>query len=70
MKHLINFIETKEVSKTSIFEHLKCTTEEAQLVQHVCKRYVAGFEEVSVLEILQDNFGADRYNYLKKLSGL
>jgi len=67
LKHLINFIETKDVLKTSIFEHLKCTDEEAQLVQYICKRYVSGLEEVSVLEILQDNFGADGYTYLKKL---
>ncbi len=56
LKHLIDFIETKDVSKASIFEHLKCTKEEAQLVQYICKRYVSGLEEVSVLEILQDNF--------------
>lgn len=67
MKHLIEFIETKDVSKTSIFEHLKCTSEEANLVQNICKRYVSGLEEVSVLEILQENFGVDKYAYLKKL---
>lgn len=67
MKYLIDFIETKDVSKTSIFEHLKCTKEEASLVQYVCKRYVAGVEEASVLEILQDNFSSESYEYLKKL---
>jgi len=67
LKYLIDFIETKDVSKTSIFEHLKCTKEEASLVQYVCKRYVAGVEEASVLEILQDNFSSESYEYLKKL---
>ena len=67
MKHLIDFIETKDVSKSSIFEHLKCTKEEALLVQYICKRYVSGIEEVSVLEILQDNFNSEGYVYLKKL---
>ncbi len=67
MKHLIDFIEKKDVTKTSIFEHLKCTEEEASLVQYICKRYVAGLEEVSVLEILQDNFSSEGYVYLEKL---
>ena len=67
MKHLIEFIETEEVSRTSIFEHLKCTKEEASLVQYICKRYVAGLDEISVLEILQDNFSSEGYEYLEKL---
>ncbi|WP_309499375.1 ATP-binding protein [Sulfurovum sp.] len=67
MKHLIDFIETKDVTKASIFEHLKCTEEEALLVQYVCKRYVTGLEEVSVLEMLQENFSAQGYIYLEKL---
>ena len=67
MKHLIDFIENKDVSKTSIFSHLKCTKEEAKLIQHICKRYVSGLEEISVLQTLQDNFGTDGYTYLKKL---
>jgi AAA+ superfamily predicted ATPase len=67
LKHLIDFIETKDVSKVSIYEHLKCTKEEAKLVQYICKRYVSGLEEISVLEILQDNFSTEGYVYLKKL---
>ena len=67
MKHLIDFIETKDVSKASIFEHLKCTEEEALLIQYLCKRYVSGLEEVSVLEMLQEHFSASGYVYLEKL---
>ena len=68
MKHLIEFIETKNVSSAAIYEHLKCTEEEALLVQYICKRYVSGVEEVSVLEVLQDNFTPEGYLYLKKLA--
>ena len=67
MKYLIDFIETKEVSEASIFEHLKCTQEEALLVRYITKRYVEGLEELSVLEILQANYSSDRYLYLSKL---
>ncbi|MFK5976113.1 MAG: ATP-binding protein [Sulfurovum sp.] len=67
MKYLINFIESKDVTKASIFEHLKCTKEEAQLVRYICKRYVGGLEELPVLEILQENYSSDGYLYLSKL---
>ncbi len=67
LKYLIDFIETKDVSKASIFKHLKCTREEAELIQYVCRRYVKGIEEISVLELLQDKFSQPGYAYLKKL---
>ncbi|MFT7879276.1 MAG: ATP-binding protein [Sulfurimonas sp.] len=67
MKYLIEFIEAKDVGRTSIFEHLKCTEEEAELIQYICARYVKGLEEIPVIEMLQDNFSTDEYTYLKKL---
>ncbi len=67
MKYLIEFIQTKEVTKASIFEHLKCTKEEARLVQYISKRYVGGLEELSILEILKDNYSSKEYLYLSKL---
>ncbi|MDD2450563.1 MAG: ATP-binding protein [Sulfurovum sp.] len=67
MKYLIEFIEAKDVASTSVFEHLKCTEEEAQLIQYVCLRYVKGLEEVPVIEMLQDNFSGEEYAYLKEL---
>jgi SpoVK/Ycf46/Vps4 family AAA+-type ATPase len=68
LKYLIDFIEATDVTKTSIFEHLKCNEEEARLIQYMCKRYVAGLEEISVLEMLQENFTKEGYLHLEKLS--
>jgi len=67
LKHLIDFIEAKDVAKSSIYTHLKCTKGEAQLIQYICKRYVKGLEEIPVLEMLQHNFPEEGYTYLKKL---
>ena len=67
MKYLIDFIETKDVKKTLVYKHLKCTKTEADLLQYVCRRYVKGMEEVPVLELLQVNFSENGYAYLKKL---
>ena len=67
MKYLIEFIEAKNIKKSVIYRHLKCSEEEAKLVQYVCRRYVKGLEEVPVLEMLQENFKGESYLYLKKL---
>ena len=67
MKYLIDFIEKKEAAKTKIFPHLKCTEEEAELIQYICRRYVKGIEEIPVLEVLQDNYEKEGYLYLEKL---
>ena len=67
MKYLIEFIEAKSVKKSTVYKQLKCTEEEAKLVQYVCRRYVKGLEEVPVLEMLQENFSGTPYLYLKKL---
>jgi AAA+ superfamily predicted ATPase len=56
------------VKKTLIYEQLKCSQEEAELLQYVCTRYVKGLEEVPVLEMLQEKFGAKDYEHLKKLA--
>ena len=67
MKYLIEFIETKNVKKSSIYKHLKCTKDEANLIQYVCRHYVKGAEEISVLQMLQDNFSSKKHAYLEKL---
>jgi len=67
LKHLINFIEAKDVSKSKIFKHLKCSRQEAKILQYICRRFVKGIEETAVLDILQDNFEYEGYDYLAHL---
>ena len=67
MKHLINFIESKNIKKTKIYKHLKSTEQEAKVLQYVCRRFVKGIEETVVLDILQDNFDYEGYDYLTHL---
>ncbi len=67
MKYLIDFIKSEDAAQSLIYPHLKSTKEEAELIQYVCRRYVKGQEEISVLDILQDSFGEEEYLYLEKL---
>jgi len=68
LKHLINFIEAKDVNKAKIYKHLKCSPHEAKILQYICRRFVKGIEETAVLDILQDNFEYEGYDYLTYLS--
>ncbi|NKQ41437.1 MAG: ATP-binding protein [Sulfurovum sp.] len=67
MKYIIEFIQSDDVRKTVIYKHLKCNKTEAELIRYVCRGYIKGIEEVSVLDILRSNFSDKSYSYLKKL---
>ncbi len=67
MKYLINFIESKNVTKTTIYKDLKCSEEEAKILQFICQRFVKGLEETAVLDILQECFEFKEYEYLNNL---
>ena len=55
------------MTKTTIFSHLKCSEQEAKILQYIIRRYVKGIEETGVLDILQDNFECEGHDYLKHL---
>ena len=68
MKTLVNFISTKAVEKTIIFEHLKCSKTEAQVLQYLSRKYLTGEDDVLILDILQDLYPSEKYEYLDYLS--
>ena len=63
----MNFIATKSIEKSIIFEHLKCSKVEATILQYLTKKYMKGEDDVLILEILQDLFSSDSYEYLEHL---
>ena len=67
MKVLIEFLEREDVTKTQIFPHLKCSENEAKILQKVASKYVNGREDVYVIDVLQELFGSKEYEYLKHL---
>jgi AAA+ superfamily predicted ATPase len=67
LEYLIEFIESKRITKSRLFEHLKCTKAEAYLLQAIARRYVAGEEEMGVLGLLKEHYGSEGYSYLHHL---
>ncbi len=67
MKYLTEFVEQRAVEKSAIFSQLKCGAEEGRILQRMARRFIAGEEDSSVLELLQELFGAEGYGYLERL---
>lgn len=69
MDHLIAFLDSKDITQTAIYTQLKCTEEEAVVLQYMSRELVSGNEDVSVAEMLITLFGIkeDSYAHLKKL---
>ncbi len=70
MKILNDFLNTKDVEKSSIFIHLKCSEDEAKMLRYVAKKYVEGQDDVLVFQLLQDLYTHTNYEYLDNLKGV
>jgi len=68
VKHLINFITTTNISKSTIYNDLKCSEDEAVILQYITQRFIKGIEETPVIEIVQECFETEEYHYLNHLS--
>ena len=67
MRYLVDFLETKVVETSMIFEHLKSTKQEATLLKEITQQYINGSVEVVVLDTLVTLFGDKKYNHIEQL---
>lgn len=67
MKEIINFIQAKNVEETTLFSQIKCSYEEAKILQFISKEYVNGRDTLSVIEILGTFYDIKKYEHLEKL---
>ena len=68
MKYLIEFLEAKDVTKTEIYTQLKCQEDEGKVLQVLAQKFIAGSEDMLVVDILQSLYGVENYTYVKHLS--
>ena len=69
MKHAISFIKasSKELEKLEIYAQLKCTNEEALLLQSLTKQYVSGTTNIVVIELLSEFYNIKEFEHLEKI---
>lgn len=70
MKNLINFLSEQKIEKADIFVHLKCSNDEAFMLQYLTKKYMQGEDDILVLELIGDLYDAQNYEHLEHLSEL
>ncbi len=66
MKILLEFIECKDLSKNDLFASLKCSLDEALVLQKVASSYIEGEDELVVLDLLR-SIHKPRYAYLEHI---
>jgi len=64
LKYLIDFLDNKTIEESYIFAQLKCTVEEAKVLQLLTQKFLQSQEDVPVFELLQEIYGAENYEYL------
>ncbi|WP_201351917.1 ATP-binding protein [Hydrogenimonas urashimensis] len=67
MRYLLEFLQKDRVAETEIFDALKCSEEEAEILRAMARRYVEGSEEVGVVELLSEMYGNEPYGYVLHL---
>ena len=70
MKTLVNFLNQKQIEKSDIFIHLKCSVTEAEMLQYLAQKYMQGQDDVLVLELLEELYKSDNYEHLEHLKEL
>lgn len=70
MKYLIEFLEAKNITNTTIFPHLKCQKEEAEILRFLLRNYLNGSEDLTVNELFSGMYDTNNYDYLEKLSNI
>ncbi|MCT7584833.1 ATP-binding protein [Aliarcobacter butzleri] len=67
MKEVINFIKAKNIEDTTFFAQLKCSVEEAKILQFMSKEFVNGRDTLCVIDILTEFYDTKNYEHLEKL---
>ncbi len=64
MNEIIDFIKAENVEDTTFFKHLKCSNEEAKILQYITKEYTTGRETLVVIDILAEFYDVKNFEHL------
>jgi SpoVK/Ycf46/Vps4 family AAA+-type ATPase len=67
LKILVDFLQNKKIEESQIFAQLKCSVNEALMLQHLAKKYMEGQDDVLVLELLNDLYEDNGFEHLSHL---
>lgn len=64
MNEIIDFIKADDVEQTAFFKHLKCSKDEARILQYITKEYITGRETLIVIDILAEFYDIKSFEHL------
>lgn len=67
MKILVDFLQNKNIEEAQIFTQLKCSVNEALMLQNLAKKYTQGQDDVLVLELLSELYEDSDFEHLSHL---
>ncbi|PHS58545.1 MAG: AAA family ATPase [Sulfurimonas sp.] len=67
METLIDFLDSKDIVESLVFPQLKCSENEAFILQSLAKRYIQGQDDVLILELLQEIYEDKNYECIQHL---
>lgn len=67
MKILVDFLQNKNIEEAQIFTQLKCSVNEALMLQNLAKKYMQGQDDVLVLELLGELYEDSDFEHLSHL---
>jgi SpoVK/Ycf46/Vps4 family AAA+-type ATPase len=68
LEYLVDFLESEDIKKSKIFLHLKCSEDEARILQALVRHYIEGEVDIVASDILSEIFGRKEYAQLQKVS--
>lgn len=70
MLDLKEFLNTKDIEKTKLYQKLKCSKNEALILKELCKNYVISISSINAFSLLSGIFKQEKYAYLDALEDL
>ncbi|PAF53138.1 AAA family ATPase [Helicobacter sp. 13S00482-2] len=67
MKHYVDFIQSKNIEKTTIYAHLRCDESQAQMLRYMAQGLIEGNDEFNVLAMIGNVFGGKDVELLEFL---
>ena len=67
MLEVIEFLKAKNIEKTRFYEQLKCSVDEARVLQYLSKEYINGRDILNVIDVLGQFYNVEKYEHLEKL---
>ncbi len=67
MNQIIDFVNAKDVEKSIFFNQIKCSKEEAKILQYITKEYILGRDTLVVIDILGEFYDIKTFKHLSNI---